>query len=186
MKIKQDYTVVLVKPDGVRRGVVGDIISRFEKVGLRILASKMIWVDATHVGKHYQDDNNYHKAVGKKLLENYKKYGLDSRENLGTKNPLKLGKMIRGWNMEFLSSGPVFALLLAGPGAVEVVRKIIGHTFPLEAQPGTVRGDYSIESSFSSNTQKRSVYNLIHASGSKEEANFERKLWFREKEIYNY
>src|SRR3990167_7473522 len=125
-----DYTVVLVKPDGVKRGVIGDITGRFERVGLKIAAAKMIWVDATHVGKHYKDEDDYHKSVGQKLLENYKKYGLDAKENLGTKDPVELGRMIRGWNMEFLSSGPVFATLLFGPGAVEVVRKIVGHTFP--------------------------------------------------------
>jgi len=181
-----DYTVVLVKPDGVKRGVIGDITARFERVGLKIAAAKMIWVDATHVGKHYKDEDDYHRSVGRKLLENYKKYGLDPKESLGTKDPVELGRMIRSWNMEFLSSGPVFAMLLAGPGAVEVVRKIVGHTFPAEALPGTIRGDYAIESSYQANTQRRVVRNLVHASGNKEEAEFERKLWFKEKEIYDY
>ena len=181
-----DYTVVLVKPDGVKRGVIGDITARFERVGLKIAAAKMIWVDATHVGKHYKDEDDYHRSVGQKLLENYKKYGLDPKESLGTKDPVELGRMIRSWNMEFLSSGPVFAMLLVGPGAVEVVRKIVGHTFPAEALPGTIRGDYAIESSYQANTQKRVVRNLVHASGNKEEAEFERKLWFKEEEIFNY
>lgn len=88
--------------------------------------------------------------------------------------------------MEFLSSGPVFTVLLQGPGAVEIARKIIGHTFPAEASPGTVRGDFGLDSAHLSNVQKRTTQNLIHASGSKEEAEFERKLWFREKEIYPY
>lgn len=182
----KDFTVVLVKPDGVKKGVIGDIIRRFETVGLVVAAAKMVWVDATHAGKHYRDDNSYHKTVGEKTLENYKKYGVDPNENLGTKDPVKIGKLVRKWNMEFLSSGPVFVMIWEGPGAISIVRKIVGHTFPAEAASGTVRGDYSIESAFLANTQGRTVENLVHASGSKEEAELERKLWFREGEIYSY
>ncbi len=181
-----EHTVILVKPDGVRRGVVGELVARFEKVGLKIAAAKLIWVDKTHVGKHYKDDNQYHKTVGTKTLENYKKYGLDAGESLGTKSALKIGQMIRQWNMEFLSSGPVFAMLLTGPGAIPIVRKIVGHTFPSEALPGTIRGDFSLDSAYESNVAKRTTRNLVHASGTKEEAEFERKLWFKEEEIYSY
>ncbi|MBI2007308.1 MAG: nucleoside-diphosphate kinase [Candidatus Blackburnbacteria bacterium] len=181
-----EQTVVLIKPDGVKRGIIGDILGRFERVGLKICGAKLIWVNKTTVGKHYRDDNAYHKSVGEKTLENYQKYGLDPGENLGTKDPVKIGRLIRKWNMEFLSSGPVFAILLQGPGAIAAVRKIVGHTFPAEALPGTIRGDYSSDSSFSANVQKRTVRNLIHASGSVEEAEFEKKLWFKKKEIYNY
>lgn len=181
-----EQTVVLIKPDGVKRGIVGDILTRFERVGLKIVAAKLIWVDKTTVGKHYRDDKEYHKSVGEKTLDNYKEYGLDPNENLGTADPVKIGKLIRKWNMGFLSSGPVFAILLEGPGAIKVVRKIVGSTFPADALPGTIRGDYSVESAFNANVQKRTVFNLIHASGSLEEARFERKLWFRKKEIYKY
>lgn len=181
-----DQTVVLVKPDGVRRGLVGEILTRFERVGLKVVAAKLIWVDKTFVGKHYRDEPSYHKQVGEKTLENYKKYGLDPGENLGTSNPIKIGRMVRNWNMEFLSSGPVFAVLLEGPGAVEVVRKIVGATYPAEAAPGTIRGDHSIESAYIANVGKRTIQNLIHASGNKEEAEFEKKLWFRKGEIYSY
>lgn len=181
-----EQTVVLIKPDGVKRGIAGDILSRFERVGLKICAAKLIWVDKTTVGKHYKDDSAYHKSVGEKTLENYQKYGIDPGENLGTKDPVKIGKLVRKWNMEFLSSGPVFAILLEGHGAIAVVRKIVGHTFPSEALPGTIRGDYSLDSSFDANIQKRTVRNLIHASGSAEEAEFEKKLWFKKKEIYNW
>ena len=182
----RDYTVVLIKPDGVRKGIVGDILRRFERVGLKFSAVKMIWVDKTFVGKHYKDDKKYHQTVGSKALQNYKKYGLDPNESLGTQDPIKIGEMVRGWNMEFLSSGPVFAILLTGPGVVEIVRKIIGHTFPAEAFPGTIRGDFGLDSAYDSNVQGRTTQNLVHASGSKEEAEFERKLWFKEDEIYQY
>jgi len=181
-----DQTVVLIKPDGIKKGIIGDILSRFERVGLKIVAAKMIWVDKTFVGKHYQDDDSYHKTVGTKTLENYQKFGLDANENLGTTDPIKIGKMVRRWNMEFLSSGPVFAMLLQGPDAVLIVRKIVGSTFPADALPGTIRGDYSLDSAYISNLQRRTTQNVIHASGSKEEAEFEKKLWFKKSEIYSF
>lgn len=181
---KKDYTVVIVKPDGMRKKILGELISRFEKVGLKLAAAKLIWVDKTHVGKHYQDKKDYHKTVGEKTLENYKKYGMDAGENLGTKDPVKIGEMVRRWNMEFLSSGPVFAMLWEGPDAVSIVRKMVGHTFPSEALPGTIRGDYALDSAYLSNVEKRTTQNIVHASGNREEAEFERKLWFREDEIY--
>ncbi len=182
----RDYTVVLIKPDGVRKGIVGDILRRFERVGLTIAAAKMIWVGKTLVGKHYPDKVGYHRSVGERTLEHYKKYGFDSEENLGTSDPVEIGRMVRKWNMEFLSSGPVFAMLLVGQSAIEIVRKMIGLTYPADAAPGTIRGDYSTESAYIANMSKRTIQNLVHASGSKEEAEFERKLWFKEDEIYQY
>lgn len=181
-----EQTVVIIKPDGVKKGIVGDILSRFERVGLKLAAAKLIWVDKTTVGKHYRDDREYHKSVGEKTLANYKEYGLDPNENLGTRDPVKIGQLIRRWNMEFLSSGPVFVILLEGPGAIKLVRKIVGNTFPADATPGTIRGDFSLESAFTANVEGRTVRNLIHASGSLKEAKFEKKLWFKRKEIYKY
>lgn len=181
-----EKSVVLIKPDGVKRGLVGEIIRRLERAGLKIIALKMVWVNKDLVGKHYADKKDYLLSVGKKTLETYKKYGKDPRESLGTMDPLKIGKIVRKWNMEFLSSGPVVAMLLEGPGAVVVVRKIVGPTFPLDALPGTIRGDYSFDSAHYANEKKRVVKNLIHASGDVKEAKFERQLWFQEKEIYAY
>ncbi len=181
-----ESTVVLIKPDGVKRGLVGEIISRFERIGLKIVAAKMIWVDKTTAGKHYRDDNDYHMSVGVKTLKNYEQYGFDANENLGTKDPIKIGKIVRRWNMEMLSAGPVLAILLEGPGSIALVRKLTGFTFPADAVPGTIRGDFGIDSSYQANLEKRTAKSIIHASGSKEEAEFERKLWFKEKEIYDY
>ena len=184
---KREYSVVLIKPDGVRRGLVGEIIARFERVGLRIAAAKLIWVDAEHVGKHYSSDEEYCLAVGKGTLKNYKKYGIDPKEDLGSKDPLKIGRMIRKWNMDYLTKGPVFALLLEGPGVVMLVRKMVGSLFPFDSAPGTIRGDFALDSFITANvTRKGSALNIIHASGADEEAEFERKLWFKESEIYEY
>jgi len=185
-EIKPEITVVLIKPDGVKRKIVGEIITRFEKIGLKLTASKLIWVDSTHAGKHYADDNEYHKTVGVKTLENYKKYGLDVNENLGTKDPVEIGKIVRKWNMEMLSAGPVMAMIWQGPpGTVELVRKVVGYTFPFDALPGTIRGDYGFDSYYA-NLEKRTADSIVHASGNVKEAEFERKLWFRENEIYEY
>jgi len=181
-----EQTVVLIKPDGVKRGIIGEILTRFEKVGLKIVSMKMIWVEKDVVGKHYADKEDYLKSIGEKTLENYKKYGLDANEALGTQNPLDIGKKVRQWNIEFMSSGPVVAMLLEAPCVVEIVRKIVGSTFPQNAPPGTIRGDYSFDSAFFSNVGKRTTRNVVHASGTVEEAQFEKELWFKNKDIYSY
>ncbi len=181
-----EQTVVLIKPDGIARGLIGELISRFEKVGLKIVAMKMIWVEKDIIGKHYSDNEDYLKSIGVKTLENYEKYGFDANESLGTHDPLEIGRKVRGMNMDFMTSGPVLAMLLEAPGVIQIVRKMVGSTFPDSAVPGTIRGDYSYDSAMESNIRKRTTRNLVHASGNKEDASFERKLWFKEEEIYNY
>lgn len=180
-------TVVLVKPDGVQRGIVGEVISRFERAGLKIVAMKMIWVGKDHVTKHYPESRTeLMKAIGTKTLEAYEKYGKDAKEELGTMDPVEIGKMVNKWNVDFLSSGPVVAMLLEGAHAIEGVRMIVGHTLPLLANPGTIRGDYSIDSPALANTRKRPLRNIVHASGNPEEAKYEEELWFHAKEIFDY
>jgi nucleoside-diphosphate kinase len=100
---------------------------------------------------------------------------------------LKIGRKIRKWNMDYLTKGPVFAVLLEGPGVVKLARKMVGSLFPYDSLPGTIRGDYAMDSFITANVaRKGSALNIIHASGSDEEAEFERKLWFKEEEIYEY
>lgn len=184
--MQQEKTVVLIKPDAVARGLIGEIVTRFEKVGLRIIAVKMVWVDENLVGQHYQDDEEYHLSVGKKSLEDHRRNDLDPRETVGTDDPLDIGRKIRKYNMEFLSSGPIVALLLSGFNAIEVVRKIVGSTFPHLSPPGTIRGDYASDSPILANLRKRTTKNLVHASGSRQEATYEGQLWFTEEEVYEY
>lgn len=181
-----EKTVILLKPDTVKRGLVGEILSRFEKSGIKILAIKMVWVEEDLVAKHYPDDRAYLTSVGNKTLKSYQQYGMDPHEELGTKDPYEIGKMVRKWNMDFLSSGPVVAVLLQGLHAVDAVRMMVGNTLPRFAEPGTVRGDYSLDSPILANLNKRTVKNMIHASGSVEEAKFEEELWFRQNEIHEY
>lgn len=177
-------TLVFIKPDGVKRGLIGEIIARFERIGLRVVGAKMLVVNDELLRKHYDKDVAWYKKIGQGALEFWKKYGKDPAENLGTSNPVRIGKMVQKWLFEYIQSGPVLAVVLQGPHAVELVRKHVGPTYPLEAPPGTIRGDYYYDSPALANFDKRAVYNMIHASGSVEEAEFEIKLWFRVDEIF--
>lgn len=183
---RREKTVVLLKTDTVKRGLIGEILSRFEKAGLKVIALKMVWVDEDLVAKHYPDNKDYLISVGEKTLKSYEEYGRDPNEELGTKDAYEIGQMVRKWNMIFLSSGPVVAILLQGLHAIDAIRMMVGNTLPRFAEPGTIRGDYSLDSPILANLQKRTVKNMIHASGTVEEAKFEEELWFRQNEIHDY
>lgn len=178
-----NYSVVLIKPDGVQRQLAGEIISRFEKIGLKMIACKLVIVSPELANKHYGYDNEWFEKVGNRTLEFYKEHGKDPKEELGTMDAKQIGKLVQKWNINYLTAGPVLAMVWQGPHAVEIIRKVVGPTYPQEAAPGTIRGDYGYESPYLSNANKRSVQNLIHASGKPEEAEFERQLWFKETEI---
>src|SRR5262245_26613864 len=142
-----ERTLVLVKPDGVKRSLTGEIIGRFERAGLKIVAMKMLWVDRDHVAKHYPDSRTeLLTAMGEKSLKTYAKYDLDPMTILGTSDPTEIGRMINEWNRNFLSSGPVVAIVLEGIHAVDNVRMLTGNTLPAFADPGSIRGDYAIDS----------------------------------------
>jgi len=178
-----ERTVVIFKPDAVERGLVGEILSRFEEAGLRIVGSKTVQVEEEFVSHHYPDKEDFLRGMGLKTFQNYAEYGLDPKKELGTDDPLKIGRQIRRWNMEFLSKGPVIAFVLEGNHAVANVRKLVGATIPSLAAPGTIRGDYSTDSAIKANREKRAIQNLVHASGSLEEAKEELKLWFKDREL---
>lgn len=178
-----ERTLIVFKPDSVERGLVGEILNRFEKIGLRVLASKTAKVGPEFVAMHYPDREDYLKSVGEKTLKNYVEEGVDPREVFGTADALKIGQQIRRWNMDYLSRGSVMALVLEGNRAVELVRKIVGKTNPSESGPGSIRGDYSSDSIDIANRERRAVRNLIHASSSVAEANEEIALWFKEKDL---
>lgn len=184
--LKKERTVVLIKPDGVKRGIVGEILGRFEKAGLKVVAMKMVHVDRDLVAKHYTDKEEFLRGMGEKTLKTYKEYGYDSNEEIGTMDSLAIGKMVRAWNMDFITSGPVVAVVLEGIHAVDNVRMMVGNTLPRFAEPGSIRGDYSIDSPLLANMQKRAVRNLIHASGTADEAQYEIQLWFKEEELHEY
>jgi nucleoside-diphosphate kinase len=176
-----ERTLAIIKPDGVQRGLIGEIMKRFEKAGLKLAAMKMIWPTESVVGEHYSDDENYLKSVGEKALAAAKQRGIPMKEE-----PIQIGQRVREFNMRYLSTGPVVALVLQGNTAVETVRNIIGGTNPLTADIGTIRGDLTIDDFAQADIEGRSVRNLMHASGDVSEAKREIVLWFTEKEIYEY
>ncbi|MEX1995586.1 MAG: nucleoside-diphosphate kinase [Candidatus Saccharimonadales bacterium] len=179
-----ERTLVILKPDALQRGLAGEIITRFERIGLRLIAAKMVTPSKDLAHRHYPvDRREFIEGMGNKSLDNYKEQGIDPKEMLGTDDPHEIGLKIQDWMVDFLTSGPVIALVLQGPHAIEVVRKIAGNTLPVKAEPGTIRGDYSYDSSALANKEKRPIYNLIHASGDSAEAELEIKLWFSEEEL---
>ncbi len=182
----EERTLVIIKPDGVQRGLVGEIISRFEKAGLKMVALKMVWPTKEHYNMHYPDKQEYLENLGAKTLETYQRYKIDAKKELGTDNKLKIGKMVKKWLIASMSSGPVIAMVIQGPHAVESVRMITGPTLPAFAPPGTIRGDFSVDSPALANTGKRAVKNIIHASSSFDDAEEEIKLWFAPEEIHDY
>ncbi len=182
-QLLKEQTLVLIKPDGVERGLVGEIIGRFEKVGLRLRALKLVRVTPDLAFQHYGQNENWFQKVGQKVLAFYQKHGFDPGEMLGTMEPAKIGHLVQKWNVDYLTAGPVVAMVWEGPQAVSLVRKIVGPTYPDEAPPGTIRGDFSHESVLLANAQKRSVRNLIHASDSPESAKLEIELWFHQDEV---
>lgn len=181
-----EQTLVLIKPDGVQRGLIGEIIKRFEQRGLKIVGLKIISISEEHAKKHYPVTEEWYNKVGKNTLDDCKKYEIDLEENMGTKDPIEIGKKVHGWNVSLLTSGPVIAMVLEGVHAIESARKLAGETVPNMAQIGTIRGDFSGASAISSNIKNRAIYNLVHTSKNKEEAEVEIKLWFDKKELCDY
>ncbi|KKR23741.1 MAG: Nucleoside diphosphate kinase [Candidatus Yanofskybacteria bacterium GW2011_GWD2_39_48] len=183
---KKEQTLILIKPDGLKRGLAGEVLKRFESRGLKIVGMKMVKASAEHVKKHYLSTKEQLEGMGNKTLDTLKQNGLDPIKTMGTDIPLEIGKMINNWNFEFISSSPVVAIVLEGLHAVDMARKIAGTTLPFRADIGTIRGDFSIDSPILGNLNKRPVRNIVHASGSIEESKREIRHWFLPKEIFDY
>jgi nucleoside-diphosphate kinase len=179
---KQEKTLVIVKPDGVQRSLIGEVIKRYEQCGLKLIALKIVIPSKELALKHYSVDPQWTLKTGTKSIEAYEARG----QKLFSDDPIMVAEKIRKTLLTYLSSGPVVPMVWQGMNAVSIVRKITGGTEPLSSAPGTIRGDYTIDSYPASDIDQRSVRNIIHASGSVEEANKEIKLWFNESEILNY
>ena len=180
-----ERTLVLVKPDAVQRRLVGQIVDRFEQAGLKLLATKMVRPDVQLAKQHYPTHRReWVEGMGHKSLDSYKEVGEDPKKVFGTDDPHEVGLQLQQWLIDFLVSGPVIALVLEGKDAVSKVREIAGHTIPVKADKGTIRGDYSDDSALKANAEKRPLHNLVHASGDKEEAEFEINLWFKPEELF--
>lgn len=174
-----EQTLVLIKPDGVQRGLVGTILARFERTGLKTVAMKMLVPVGDQADRHYALTEEWMKGVFEKAKAKY--------EADGTSFPYPdykaYGKFIKDGLVEFLKSGPVVAFVLEGEQAVSLVRKIVGATEPASAAAGTIRGDYALDTYPMANSQNRPLRNLIHASGTPDEAKSEIAIWFQPSEI---
>jgi len=183
---KEEKTVVLIKPDGVKRGLIGEIISRIERRGLKIISLEMIQATREQVDNHYPKDEKWIRRLGEKTLNNYKTYGIDPIKELGTDDPLEIGKMVRGWLLDYMTSGPMVKMIVQGIHAIDMVRKLAGKSLPAEAEMGTIRGDFSVDSATAANRDKRAIHNIVHASETPEEAQNEINLWFAAEDIFEY
>lgn len=184
--VRHERTLIFIKPDGVQRGLSGEILRRFERAGFRIVGLKMVQATSTFLERHYPTDETFLRALGGKTKEAFEAAGLDVKRETGGDDALAIGRAVRGWLIAYVASGPVVAFVLEGIQAVGTARKIVGDTLPFRAAPGTIRGDFSIDSPTVANVQRRPVRNLIHASGTLEEAVFEIDLWFRPEELFDY
>ena len=183
---REEITFLMIKPDGVVRGLTGEIIRRIEQVGLKVVGLKMIRPTLKEVDEHYPKDEKWIHRLGEKTLATYEKYGYDAKAELGTDKAEKIGPMVREWLIKFMTSAPVVVMAVKGTHAVPMVRKLAGSTMPSDATLGTLRGDFSVDSAASANREKRAVHNLVHASETAEEAVHEIKHWFGKDKIHDY
>lgn len=172
--MKSEKTLVLIKPDGVQRGLIGEIVKRYERTGLKLIGLKMLVATPEMVEKHYLVDPGWKESVGKKTIESYAKKG----KTPPSTDPTVIGDMVLGNLKKYMTSGPVVAMMWQGIHAVGVVRKITGGTEPLTSDVGTIRGDLTIDSYEVADLDGRSVRNLIHASSSTSDAEKEIAIWF--------
>ena len=181
---KHERTLVIIKPDGIQRSLIGEIIRRYERTGLKLLALKMATPSEKMAIKHYYEvgGDGWLEEVGRKARTAYEKKGLTSPYKTNMDN----GRAVMESNAKYLSSGPVIAMVWQGNSAVGLVRKITGGTEPLTSDVGTIRGDLTLDSYALADLDQRSVRNLIHASGTAEEAEKEIKIWFKKEELHNY
>ena len=173
-----EKTLVITKPDGVVRGLVWEITARFERAGLRIIMGKIFKPSKELLHAHYPAERiDWVKVLWERTQEGYAELGIDLLSEFWSVDHGVIGEKVRNWLVDYMFIGEVFAMVLEGPHAIEVVRKLVGPTVSLKAPAGTIRGDYSCDSVALANLERRPIKNLIHASGNKEEADFEVDLW---------
>ena len=179
---KKEKTLVLIKPDGVQRTLIGEIIKRFERSGLKLVGLKMTQPTAEMIEKHYLVNPEWRTITGMKTIESYRKKG----KTPPSEDPLVVTGIILEKLKNYMSSGPVVAMAWQGIHAVGIVRKITGSTEPLTSDMGTIRGDYTIDSYEVADLDNRAVRHLVHSSGNVAEANLELALWFAQGELYDH
>lgn len=178
---KLERTFVIVKPDGVQRSLVGEIIKRFERTGLKLIGLKLAVLDSERIWKHYNKDDAWFIKKGTKIAEDRAAAGLSAE-----KEPIEYGKDIIRALEKFMTSGPVVMMAWEGNSAVGVVTKLTGGTEPATSDVGTIRGDFTVDSYNIAAIDDRAVRNLIHCSDSPENGAAEIALWFSPEELINY
>lgn len=186
--LRFERTFCMIKPDGVARGLIGEIISRFEKAGLKVIAMKMLVPSEEQAKAHYPtSDEAWVRNLGKNTHRGFEDVqGVTVKEIFDTDDEMELGKGVMASLVGFLRSGPVVCMVVEGIQAIQMVRKLLGSTLPFLAPVGTIRGDYSVDNPIIANTQLRAIHNLAHASGNTSEATHEIALWFKDSEINDY
>jgi nucleoside-diphosphate kinase len=180
-ELKKEKTLVILKPDAVQRSLMGEIIRRIERTGLKFVAFKFFVPNEKQCWEHYHKENDWFLEKGNRIIEDRKNSGLPIE-----KEAIDYGKDILQGNVNFLTSGPVLAMVIEGNSAVGIVKKLVGGTEPLTSDVGTIRGDYTIDSYPLSSIGGRAVRNLLHCSDKPQEAEREIKIWFSNKEIVSY
>lgn len=183
---REEVTFLMVKPDGVKRGLTGEIVRRLEQRGLKIIALTMETPTRDKIDGHYPKSKEWITRLGNKTLDTHKKYGIDPRKHHKSTDPYAIGKEIRGWILDYMTSGPVVKMIVKGIHAIDMVRKLAGVTIPYKADVGSIRGDFSVDSPAAANKDKRAVHNLVHAAENQQEAKHEISYWFTKKEIHDY
>jgi nucleoside-diphosphate kinase len=178
---KKERSFVIVKPDGVQRSLIGEIIKRFERTGLKLIGLKMTVMDKDRIWKHYNKDDAWFIKKGTNIAKDREAAGLSAE-----KEPIEYGKDIIRALEKFMTCGPVVMMVWEGNQAVSVVKKIVGETEPAMSDVGTIRGDFTIDSYALSAVDDRAVRNLIHCSDEPDNANFEIDLWFNQDELVTY
>lgn len=174
-----ERTLLIIKPDAVKRALIGTIIETFERPGLKLMAAKMVKPDAQVIKNHYPGTPEWITEMGNKTLASFKQAGTDVKKIMGTNDPLKLGTFVYDRLIKYWQEGPIVVMVFEGPNAVNVARKLRGHTIPALAEPGTLHATYSFDSSTVSASLDRVVKTFVHASGSVEEAEREIEYWFK-------
>jgi len=181
-----EQTLIIVKPDGVKRALIGKIITRFEEVGLKMKAAKMLKPSKDVIKHHYPGTTQWIREMGEKTILSFNQSNSNVREKMGTDDPLKLGQFVYDRLVKYWMEGPIVVMVWEGPDAVQIARKLRGHTIPLLSQTGTLHCDYSFDSSILSSSLDRVVKTFIHASGTVEESKREIKYWFQKIDNQNY
>ncbi len=178
----KEITFVMVKPDGIQRSLVGEMIKRFERVGLKLVAMKFGISNEEQIEQHYTLDPEWKQNVGIKAIESYKKKG----QTPPSDDPVAVGDTVVAGLKKYMTSGPMLMMAWQGAHSVELVRKLVGGTEPRSSDVGTIRGDFVLDSYELADLDGRAIRNLIHASGSVDEAKQELAHWFSENELIDY